>query len=782
MINIDDLLDNIVLGYYDENDGFALQYANLYSAYSDHLPAKINNGGRFLKMECDDYTYQELLLRAKKIKGEDNKYEFYWGELPKFRNRYHLKKFGKEENTLRVYNYGNKEYAEFFDKKKKYNYIIIDDGKCLVVKPVRWIIDDIAKGIISDQVYECNEKQLKQYINQPKIIEGEPINVCNSFFNIENGVINRCRIRNYRFKGYFRGTFFPLGIKMMKNGAAIKPLSHFSSDWYSNDVGADVIFPKSTEEIIGHYCLALVELYDNIKIKGDIIISDYDGILEDCHYFYDPKLNVHYESYTTLHKFLSNYSDKISLKISSKDAKFKCTIYGPRLTKEEISVVRSYELFKNFEWVKEKPLKYNKETYFETNDKPHVNLDNNDIIEKVNEEDDEVSIIYNKICKYSKYYRNCLAIIRDIDNRIEGHNKKVTELENKFNNHEDMDEDPESLYNNLIDYMKEILDKMEKYSDYFSIIDLIDSCISSINGKKDNNNEELSEDMYKIGHIILPYLKDKYHSYYQEKILELFENEKRIISEYLDSGLNNLINTCNKPKYNNTLEFDRYIWRLLDEKNILIEIRDAFKDETYRRNIAKEIMKETFEKVNTLFLDAKLSYINVLINMLGNLLKDIDKKIVLSPFSDSFNKDKETIENIRRHIEEFYSLDDLAKYIMDRCDNLRKYSVFSDNGKKDEINNLFLELLKLSSESIEYNNKVIEAYNKIEEVQQITVIEDYKDNKEPIKYNSECSETDKIIRALKSLIKVLNLLDLEITDSIKKKDVFKKCLIKVGKN
>ncbi len=55
------------------------------------------------------------------------------------------------------------------------------------------------------------------------------------------------------------------------------------------------------------------------------------------------------------------------------------------------------------------------------------------------------------------------------------------------------------------------------------------------------------------------------------------------------------------------------------------------------------------------------------------------------------------------------------------------------------------------------------------------------DDKKPVEYNSDHSETETMINALKSLIMVLNLLDLEIAESIRKKEVFKKCLIKVGK-
>ncbi len=82
------------------------------------------------------------------------------------------------------------------------------------------------------------------------------------------------------------------------------------------------------------------------------------------------------------------------------------------------------------------------------------------------------------------------------------------------------------------------------------------------------------------------------------------------------------------------------------------------------------------------------------ISLKRGLLKDIDEKIFLSPFKNSFIQDINIISEIRTHIEDYYHIDNLTRYIINKCDNLRKYVVSSDGKKKDEINNLFLELLR----------------------------------------------------------------------------------------
>ncbi len=775
MINIDDLLDNIEIDTYDKNDEFAVQQATYNTAHSEKLPLNISNGGAFLKMVCDDNTFDELLSRARKIKGEKNKYEFYFGELPSL--RYSKKtKVSDQYNTLRIYIYLGNEFAEYCEPKNNFYYIMpfSQDKYVLSIQPIRWIIDIDKRKIISSQVYDMfniPSNTFKTYINQKKFTDNELITVKNSFFDVENGIVRKVNFKNWYHPKWHNILIFPENIVAIEGGAT------YYSGWRSDNITSpSVYFNRKLERMSGYYYLSRCSLFTNVIIDGSIKINDF--------YFDDSKrhssersISLHYASFIDLYKFVFNESPKISVSEYNKTP-FHCTIYGPRLSKREKRIIRSFELFKNFKWKPEKNDSYvekKEEHIFSDNEKldieieEHTFSDNEKLDIEIEDVKDENNIKkkLEKIFNYLKYYPNGEKEIEKTCREIAEYNEKIARLENAYLNHETIFEDPEQLHNEKIIELDEKLETLEKNSEFFKVKELIKKSIQVLNGNVIEDNNDLIIDLTRLTKEILLYLKERYQKHFTDQLISFFYEEEKKVDAYLIDGNSEL-------SYTNEEEFEIYFRTLFHP--ILYEIKLALNDEMKRRDIAEEIRIATFKTIEYNLQKAKLTSINHLLDTLNEITNSLNEKISTSPFSEEFNNDKNKIYDIVNKIDDYYDNPNLKEILFSNCSTIKKYLIKNDS-VKDEINKLF-EKINLHNEH--YNDEIeqyiIRAYQLALNIENESNVERTNSGNDD---TSIYDESNKMINALWLIIHALDSLELEVEDSINKKEVFTRCKIKI---
>ena len=172
--------------------------------FGENLCITWTDGGRFLELIPKEGTdiYYSLLKSAKKI--DDGIYEFYLGEYPQVRVSKEMskalsKQFNKYNSydcnlmlTGRIYSFNDKDYPEYSFNNK--NYIKYNDN-WIQVLPIKWIINDKEKKIISSQVLKTKRsleysgtftKEIMQRCYNGK----DNFNVDNWFFKITDGLLD----------------------------------------------------------------------------------------------------------------------------------------------------------------------------------------------------------------------------------------------------------------------------------------------------------------------------------------------------------------------------------------------------------------------------------------------------------------------------------------------------------------------------------------------------------------------------------------------------------------
>ena len=740
MITLSDFGSRLNL-HYNTDEEYTYIYANhtenFLEQFSDDLPQKYSDGARYLMMECiTKGTFKELLAIATKIPGKDNLYEFTLGELPtKLVKMTTLDLYTILMNatlTGREFEWGGGgtfEEIEYLGKKYLCNYF---RETIMEITPIKWIIDVKNHKIKSENViaieriYSVNE--IIKHLTQPTPKKGIPYCISNNKFIINNGKITGFMLNSYNQY---------LNIPNYINELCIKERENQSIPY--EESYKIVSIPSSVKkfETARRIETQTLELYDDTEICYVIYVTK--------------KLILHYSSFEKLFIFLNNKDGCIKV---DREAVEVCFVGKETLTKEQETIVKNY--FPKYKWLQEQAKEEKKEETKEsiTQEKQEETPEKN-----------ELSISLEKLYKVLTYYEIGKEETRITKEEVSEYKQKLKDLEKRFYDGEEDIESPEAVYNEFLLRIKEKLATYEKDAEYHKIIDLIEICKKAINGETKNIDNEFVGDLYNVSNVILPYLKNSYHKYYKQAMLDILSNEMKTISAYIN-GKGEI------PDYTNTAEFIKHYLKSFIP--LLMEINLALNDEATKRNIAEEIMQVVASNMSLEFENAKYEIIARNLEYLQELSKTLDKKISISPFKQKYNKDKETILSFVKKINEYYSDKDIRDTLLSSCDTLKKYLA-----KKPEQ---FVEIDRLINEILNNNSnddKIIELYEQIINMQTKGFAKAIDPNAEleSIPFDKDNTETKQIINALCEILKILHLLELEVDDSIEKKKAFMRCKI-----
>lgn len=165
--------------------------------------------------------------------------------------------------------------------------------------------------------------------------------------------------------------------------------------------------------------------------------------------------------------------------------------------------------------------------------------------ESITTKQDKVQSIVNEITEYSKHSHKKEEIISKISEIIKEYKKSIQELKN---NNTLVLKTEEGIYLELITKLTALLNKVKAYYDsnttYFNILEIIDNCISILEGKEisnkdndnDSNNNELEKDFKNIKNIVIPFLGKEDKTINEIKLL--LNSEKEKVTNFLNNGLN----------------------------------------------------------------------------------------------------------------------------------------------------------------------------------------------------------------------------------------------------
>ena len=719
---------------------------NFLQQFSDEVPKKYSEGGRYLMMECDsEETFKELVASATKIPGKDSLFEFSFGELPTvavqkdidetrelLRNAFITGRTRIIESTYGHYRVAN-EVEEIEYKGKKYIYY---NTKLIEVKPIKWIIDVKNHKIKSENVvadpHICGINRIIFQLRQPLPKVDIPYNISNGCFRIKDGVIEMLKLEGcnsvLNIPNYIKGIDTKNDSDNIKVPECLEKIS----------------FPRDLKEYYhrGTVNTKMLEIYDSFKLDGRRpLIRVYDV------------LTIHYSTFDKLFIFLNGEFQKLDFGENFKETH----LYGEeKLTPSQEQIVKNY--LPNYKWYQE-PIK--KET---STQKPKETITPKKDQKEEPIEKNELSISLEKLYKILTYYKNGEEETRKIKEEVSEYKQKLKDLEKRFYAGEEDIETPEALYNEFIERIKDKLATYEKDTEYHKIIDLIEMCESAIKGESNDINIELIGDLYSVSNVVLPYLKDSYHKYYKKAMLDILSNEMNCISNYLNKR-------NDKPKYTTEEEFLKHFITLFNP--LLIEINLALNDESTKRNIAEEIMKVVTSNMSLEFEKARYGMITHNLKYLHELSKTLDEKIAISPFAEKYYQDKKNILAYAKNINSYYGDKSLREELISACSMLKKY-LRKKPEEFIEIDNLVNDIIKNDD-----TDKTIRLYEQIINIQSQGYVSAVSKDTEPesIPFDKNNSETHKIINALYEIIRTLQLLELEVDGSIEKKQAFTRCKI-----
>ena len=420
-----------------------------------------------------------------------------------------------------------------------------------------------------------------------------------------------------------------------------------------------------------------LELYDNTILINEFNVFD--------------KIIINYTSIDNLLKFLDSNKDKIHCgKYSGNRILVTCILKGPEYIPLNIKrIIKSYDICHHLRCITE----YTEEDDYENKDfieLPKEEPKTKEIEDTNSNELDEIEDLILKLKTYLPYYKDGEKELKEIEKEIEKYNNSVENIDTAFKTHSLSLETPEELQINLLNYLKTKLSDIE----YFKMFDLIDECLLSLDNPKESNNE-LIKDISKISESILKHLKQQYKEQFKESISSILITEKENIIKYINDKKNHsLVNIT--LEYHNIDELELYIRNKLQP--VLLEIHATASDEKEKRDIQEEIMNITFGNIKKEYQKAKLSCVSLYLNLLKETLTSLEEKIPNSPFNDDFNKDKQTILEYIKNIDNYIDNPNIKKEICSKCITLKKYtdtedSMYPNLEIKIESNNL--ETIKL---------------------------------------------------------------------------------------
>lgn len=196
----------------------------------------------------------------------------------------------------------------------------------------------------------------------------------------------------------------------------------------------------------------------------------------------------------------------------------------------------------------------------------YVNIKDKEVPVNIQNHSNEIETLISEISVYVEYYHGSDDINSIVKSLIDKYNADINSL--KTNTGLILYTE-EGLYNNLVSDLNRILDKLKRSSEsskeYHDILELINNCIDTFNGKSCESDNELYKDILNISNDILPSIskdEDKKKEI-KERLLSLFIQDKDEIETYLkyittfSDGINLRID-YKTLQYKNIKEYERY--------------------------------------------------------------------------------------------------------------------------------------------------------------------------------------------------------------------------------
>lgn len=196
----------------------------------------------------------------------------------------------------------------------------------------------------------------------------------------------------------------------------------------------------------------------------------------------------------------------------------------------------------------------------------YVNIKDKEVPVNIQNHSNEIETLISEISVYVEYYHESDDINSIVKSLIDKYNADINSL--KTNTGLILYTE-EGLYNNLVSDLNRILDKLKRSSEsskeYHDILELINNCIDTFNGKSCESDNELYKDILNISNDILPSIskdEDKKKEI-KERLLSLFIQDKDEIETYLkyittfSDGINLRID-YKTLQYKNIKEYERY--------------------------------------------------------------------------------------------------------------------------------------------------------------------------------------------------------------------------------
>lgn len=335
----------------------------------------------------------------------------------------------------------------------------------------------------------------------------------------------------------------------------------------------------------------------------------------------------------------------------------------------------------------------------------YVNIKDKEVPVNIQNHSNEIETLINEISVYAEYYHGNEDINSIVKSLIDKYNGDINSLKTSTGLTLYTEE---GLYNNLVSDLNRILDKLKRSSEsskeYHDILELINNCIDTFNGKSCESDNELYKDILSISKDILPNIsknEDKKKEI-KDRLLSLFMQDKDEIETYLkyistfSDGINLRIDYKTLP-YKNIKEYEKHFRMRLhpvlermvsiskeSEMNELIQSRqdilNKIKDDCTNSEYVNEclylisIFRFARSESNNRHIDFLINSIKDEYNKLSNEVSEEELKgiITYNISSDDINDIESELNEILKRI---YKLSNSIQTQKDKIKRLNNYLI-----------------------------------------------------------------------------------------------------------
>lgn len=292
----------------------------------------------------------------------------------------------------------------------------------------------------------------------------------------------------------------------------------------------------------------------------------------------------------------------------------------------------------------------------------------------------EVQGLVDEIKKYSEYCFDKDSVFAKVNEYIATYKNEISNLKNDKSGL--ILKDEKAIYLELINNLSDLLNKLKKYHAdnliYFDIIDIINNCLSILQGDVViSSSNELEKDMKVIYDVVVPFLGD---NVVFEELRNLFVNEKNRIMDFLNKKVNiaGLSLEDNKELYTSSYDFEIKI------REKLMPLLISMNDKVNQKDLVDEVNKsiegslanipvKTKNRIAKVYMNAINGKVIKINNLSGSELYQNELKAILDFKVDYEDSTDEIISILQKVLISLYKLEDRIEKENIRNSNLENY-------------------------------------------------------------------------------------------------------------